>query len=1036
VKRTRTARYRALISLAVFFVAFAVAMVGNPLADEPTQPPQGGVPSVEATELEQSVPPVFREADDGPALRPNHPPIDQIPPMPMPQPQETGEPPTGPGAGAYYNAVTGETIIAPLDDAGLPGGFGQGGGYNGADGGGGRELLPATFYDMYEISNTGDFPWRMNVKLVIRFVDQCASDRWFVCSGTMRDAETVLTAGHCVYARAVTGCDIFDWAEEIWVYPGWDGVGGQWNPPPSVINPYGYGHGTYFGSWSWWTDDGNVDGDVGLIGVTRAVGMLTGWFGWSHSGSCSWHTSQTYNNASYPSENCPDPGLHTGLDMYYWFGNFDSCPDNQLQLDTGGGNCFDTVWGGMSGSGAYYIDGDSRYVHAVCSTSDRNVWGRYCRQWENWVNWSNDTFIPDVRGGSFDLQALDVNAEPATIQAGSSTTLLNHLATNATNGSANDTWTLGVYLSTNDNISTSDTLLSTQFYGWNFGAMSSVRLDMVQVTIPPNTPPGDYWIGVVYDSATDGNSANNDTDGWDAVPIHVTACDGTDTSCGIYPNCENCNADDGCYSYGNGCEERNYYCQSNSQGCNYSYSNRHTDYYDGWVYYCSGDTVRAHRLFHNFYCDLGTCRDHTSWADDQLVEDCNDHDGWVDTGITQWIDDPGNECQEKEQKEQDYRDYTCSGGACTYRVTKTRWVDTGNRRNKRDGTDCGSDYYDDWVYYCSADSVRRHRLFHDFYCGGGICQDHTSWVDDQLVEDCNDHDGWVDTGNTRWIDDPANECQEKEQKQQQYRDYTCSAGSCTYGVTRTRWVDTGNTRDKPAGTPSDPSPPDGATDVPLHADLDWSDASCASSYDVYFGTSPSPPYYGTVTASGMALPRLAELTHYFWQIVAKNGYGETWGPVWDLHTGANSVPTLGTVNPSSGSGPVGVTTYFSTTWRDDDGWQDLKQCYFHIGASPSVVGNVTLMYNNVKNKLWLLDDSGTTWTGGFAPGSANVLENSQAVVHCILTTANRWGNTRRVKWAIEFKPGYTGHKKTGLKCKDVQGATAKAKWKGTWTITP
>jgi hypothetical protein len=37
----------------------------------------------------------------------------------------------------------------------------------------------------------------------------------------------------------------------------------------------------------------------------------------------------------------------------------------------------------------------------------------------------------------------------------------------------------------------------------------------------------------------------------------IQECDGTDTSCGIYPNCENCNEDDGCYPYGNGCEERN-----------------------------------------------------------------------------------------------------------------------------------------------------------------------------------------------------------------------------------------------------------------------------------------------------------------------------------------------------------------------------------------------------------------------------------------------------------------------------------------------
>jgi hypothetical protein len=54
----------------------------------------------------------------------------------------------------------------------------------------------------------------------------------------------------------------------------------------------------------------------------------------------------------------------------------------------------------------------------------------------------------------------------------------------------------------------------------------------------------------------------------------------------------------------------------------------------------------------------------------------------VDTGNTDWVD--VNECQEKERKEQEYWDYYCSGGACTYNVTGTQWVDTGNTRNKPD----------------------------------------------------------------------------------------------------------------------------------------------------------------------------------------------------------------------------------------------------------------------------------------------------------------------------------------------------------------
>jgi uncharacterized repeat protein (TIGR01451 family) len=153
-------------------------------------------------------------------------------------------------------------------------------------------------------------------------------------------------------------------------------------------------------------------------------------------------------------------------------------------------------------------------------------------------------------------------------------------------------------------------------------------------------------------------------------------------------------------------------------------------------------------------------------------------------------------------------------------------------------------------------------------------------------------------------------------------------------------------------------------------------------------------------------------------------------------TVANARPALGTVDPSSGSGMTGVMTYFSTTWTDNNGWQDLKQCYFHIGDSPSLVGNVTLMYNAAKDKLWMRSDDGTVWFGGHAPGTPFIMQNGRAIVHCSLTTAQGAGDTLTMTWAIQFKPGFEGTKKLGLKCKDRSKAKAKGKWKGTWTITP
>jgi hypothetical protein len=149
----------------------------------------------------------------------------------------------------------------------------------------------------------------------------------------------------------------------------------------------------------------------------------------------------------------------------------------------------------------------------------------------------------------------------------------------------------------------------------------------------------------------------------------------------------------------------------------------------------------------------------------------------------------------------------------------------------------------------------------------------------------------------------------------------------------------------------------------------------------------------------------------------------------------NRTPELGTVVPASGSSAAEQTQYFTTTWSDPDGWQDLKQCYFHIGASPGLANNVTLLYNAQTDKLWIRSDDGMTWSGGFAPGSVSAtLENTQAQVDCEQTTVQPSGSTIEVRWAISFKPTFTGAKKTGLKCRDAGGARAKGQWKGAWTV--
>ncbi len=461
-----------------------------------------------------------------------HPPIDQIPWIPMPDTDGVGirtDHTSGDRSVVSHDALTGVTSkLAVQLPSNAIGGQSVEGDYPGF--GNKIDTYEETLESFGSMSIAGSlntWPRSGNVKIVMRFTDTNGNFRWFACSGSMQDSGVVLVAAHCVFNRSAS---INDWADIIYIYPAWDGVNnnGPFGAPDSgeVIQNFGYAFGTTFLAGSGYVNSGDFDADIGLIrisrGSSRNIGMLTGWYSWAWGGSCASIQSRTYNNFSYPSENCPTAGMHNGRDMYFWSGSIDNCPDNQMELSTGG-NCLDTVWGGMSGSGMYYIDGGTRYVHAVCSTSNRTTWGRYCKFWEGFVNSMVD-YENATRGNAFDIEALQFRAGGSTsvfqgqaLDAGATVSIAN--ATN--NNPAADSYTLRVYLSTNNNISSGDTLLATWNYNTDFAAMQTRTFNVPAPTIPLDTPPGTYWIGVEIDPSEDGTSSNNDTDTWDAQQITV-----------------------------------------------------------------------------------------------------------------------------------------------------------------------------------------------------------------------------------------------------------------------------------------------------------------------------------------------------------------------------------------------------------------------------------------------------------------------------------------------------------------------------------
>ena len=128
------------------------------------------------------------------------------------------------------------------------------------------------------VTTTTSFSYRAIVYLAIKYPN---SNTTYGCTGFMVNANTVVTAGHCVYDHGKGG-----WAKEITASPGRNG-----NSLP-------------YGSFTWetvytvngWKDDKDPEYDYGAIKLYGTPGNNTGWFGYRTSSP----SGLTVNVTGYP----------------------------------------------------------------------------------------------------------------------------------------------------------------------------------------------------------------------------------------------------------------------------------------------------------------------------------------------------------------------------------------------------------------------------------------------------------------------------------------------------------------------------------------------------------------------------------------------------------------------------------------------------------------------------------------------------------------------------------------------------------------
>ncbi|MFH1133510.1 MAG: PKD domain-containing protein [Nanoarchaeota archaeon] len=155
----------------------------------------------------------------------------------------------------------------------------------------------------------------------------------------------------------------------------------------------------------------------------------------------------------------------------------------------------------------------------------------------------------------------------------------------------------------------------------------------------------------------------------------------------------------------------------------------------------------------------------------------------------------------------------------------------------------------------------------------------------------------------------------------------------------------------PPNQPFNPDPFDGEMNVDINHNLYWSggdpDAGDTVRYDVYFGTSASPPILvSNHPTTSFEQGVMTHDTHYFWKIIARDNHNATnAGPVWDFIT-SHSVPQNHDPVANAG-GP----------YSDDEG--------------DTIVFNGSGSYDPDDDDIWLrwdFEDDGlydTDWSQGF-----------------------------------------------------------------------
>jgi hypothetical protein len=142
--------------------------------------------------------------------------------------------------------------------------------------------------------------------------------------------------------------------------------------------------------------------------------------------------------------------------------------------------------------------------------------------------------------------------------------------------------------------------------------------------------------------------------------------------------------------------------------------------------------------------------------------------------------------------------------------------------------------------------------------------------------------------------------------------------------------------------PINPNPADAATNVSLTALLTWGknplDIDVAS-FDVYFGTSTTPPLVANVSQGSYQPPSFLDTsTTYYWRIRVNDSEGNsTLGPLWSFTTVVSNSPPNEPNTPVPASGTTSISVTPTLSWSASDPNNDPLKYDVYLGPTPNPV---------------------------------------------------------------------------------------------------